>query len=122
MSATLLLVGAVLLALGRWRSHLWPMVTLTGGVPGSAYRPGRWLVDNGMMTVSGERLHCVDTSLVPPSAIPPCMAERGGITYFTDYHPASHFWPLQLVETGIVLLLAALATFAAFRVLRRLHG
>ncbi|WP_328639447.1 hypothetical protein [Streptomyces canus] len=35
------------------------------------------------------------------------------------YHPASHFWPLHLVETGIVLTVTALATTAAFRVLRR---
>ncbi|MER7700668.1 hypothetical protein [Streptomyces sp. NPDC096095] len=31
---------------------------------------------------------------------------------FTEYHPASHYWPLQLVETGI---LPALAVFAAVR-------
>jgi hypothetical protein len=37
-------------------------------------------------------------------------------------HPASHFWPLQLVETGIVLAVAALATAAAFALLRRRTG
>ncbi|MEK8144329.1 hypothetical protein NKH18_28275 [Streptomyces sp. M10(2022)] len=42
--------------------------------------------------------------------------------WFYDYHPASHFWPLQLVETGILLVLAALAVALAFRVLRRRHG
>jgi hypothetical protein len=35
------------------------------------------------------------------------------------YHPASHFWPIHLVETGVVVTLAALATAAAFAVLRR---
>lgn len=34
------------------------------------------------------------------------------------YHPQSHYWPLHLVETGIVLTLAALATVAAFLLLR----
>jgi hypothetical protein len=34
------------------------------------------------------------------------------------YHPQSHFWPLHLVETGIVLTVAALATLAAFLLLR----
>ncbi|MFF1296606.1 MULTISPECIES: hypothetical protein [unclassified Streptomyces] len=33
------------------------------------------------------------------------------------YHPQSHFWPLHLVETGIVLAVAALATLAAFLLL-----
>ncbi|MFD4142619.1 MULTISPECIES: hypothetical protein [unclassified Streptomyces] len=37
-------------------------------------------------------------------------------------HPTSHFWPLQLVETGIVLTLTAALTTAAFVVLRRRHG
>ncbi|MEV7738999.1 hypothetical protein AB0O75_44370 [Streptomyces sp. NPDC088921] len=35
------------------------------------------------------------------------------------YHPPSHFWPLHLVETGIVLTVTVLTTTAAFRVLRR---
>ncbi|WP_328781827.1 hypothetical protein OHT68_25010 [Streptomyces canus] len=33
--------------------------------------------------------------------------------------PPSHFWPLHLVETGVVLTVTALATTAAFRLLRR---
>ncbi|MFJ4282877.1 ABC transporter permease [Streptomyces massasporeus] len=37
-------------------------------------------------------------------------------------HPASHFWPLQLMETGIVLTVAALAAATAFLVLRRRTG
>ncbi|AMW11362.1 hypothetical protein A4E84_18730 [Streptomyces qaidamensis] len=37
-------------------------------------------------------------------------------------HPASHFWPLQLVETGILLAVAALATAASFTLLRRRTG
>ncbi|MFF7735945.1 ABC transporter permease [Streptomyces sp. NPDC007984] len=37
-------------------------------------------------------------------------------------HPSAHFWPLQLVETGIVLAVAVLATVTAFLVLRRRTG
>ncbi|MEQ4610956.1 hypothetical protein ABMX48_33425 [Streptomyces cavourensis] len=50
-----------------------------------------------------------------------CLAGHD-VQNYVHYHPASHYWPLQLVETGILLALAALALFAAFRVLRRLHG
>ncbi|MFM9447544.1 hypothetical protein [Streptomyces acidiscabies] len=32
----------------------------------------------------------------------------------TTYHPKSHFWPLHLMETGLVLTIAAAATAAAF--------
>ncbi|MDN3028794.1 hypothetical protein [Streptomyces sp. S.PB5] len=35
------------------------------------------------------------------------------------YHPQSHFWPLQYVETGLLLAVAAAATAAAFLLLRR---
>ncbi|MGW0391827.1 hypothetical protein ACWDYJ_13230 [Streptomyces sp. NPDC003042] len=37
------------------------------------------------------------------------------------YHPESHFWPLQLVESAILLTLAAAAIVAAFAILRRRH-
>jgi hypothetical protein len=40
---------------------------------------------------------------------------RGGPRIETVYHPASHFWPLQLAETGLFLGLAALLiVFAAW--------
>ncbi|MCZ7459444.1 hypothetical protein [Streptomyces sp. WMMC940] len=52
----------------------------------------------------------------------PCDGGGTGVTDFARTHPPSHFWPIQLVETGIVLALAAVATYAAFRVLRRRHG
>ncbi|MGW6737758.1 hypothetical protein [Streptomyces sp. NPDC055013] len=35
------------------------------------------------------------------------------------YHPESHYWPLQYVETGVLLAVAAVATLTAFRLLRR---
>ncbi|MFF4253995.1 hypothetical protein ACFY1L_22600 [Streptomyces sp. NPDC001663] len=36
---------------------------------------------------------------------------------YANHHPQSHFWPMNLVETGILLTIAALATTAAFLVL-----
>ena len=41
------------------------------------------------------------------------------VGFYRDHHPASHFWPLQLMETGIVLTVAATATATAFWLLRR---
>ncbi len=35
------------------------------------------------------------------------------------YHPPSHFWPMHLVETGILLAVTAAATTTAFWLLRR---
>lgn len=54
-----------------------------------------------------------------PSGAWPLNGGRNADGYFAVYHPESHFWPLHLVETGIVLTLAAAATTAAYTVLRR---
>jgi len=40
-------------------------------------------------------------------------------TAVDQYHPASHFWPLQLTETALVLALTAAITALAIRLLRR---
>ncbi|MFJ7338357.1 hypothetical protein ACIQUU_34635 [Streptomyces sp. NPDC101116] len=47
-------------------------------------------------------------------------APRHGVTLTrATFHPESHFWPLQYVETGLLLAVAAAATAAAFLVLSR---
>jgi hypothetical protein len=124
MSVTALITGGMLLALSQARVHLWPIRTMTRSGESPAIRISQtWRVEEGMLTASGERIPSHYCFVDPPSEPPaPCRADRGEATYFLDYHPASHFWPLQLVETGIVLALAALATVLAFRVLRRHHA
>ncbi|SFY36667.1 ABC transporter permease [Streptomyces atratus] len=122
MGATALVLAVVTLGIGKRRYELWPTVRFLDG-----NRPSgdAWHIESGMLTASGKEISywtdCVGAGTVPedPAA---CMRKLGGITDFADYHPASHFWPLQLVETGILLVLAALAVALAFRVLRRRHG
>ncbi|MEU1850215.1 hypothetical protein ABZ499_13310 [Streptomyces sp. NPDC019990] len=53
---------------------------------------------------------------------PNCPAESAITGYYAVYHPSSHFWPLQLMETGIALAFAAVAVVAAFWLLRRRTG
>lgn len=118
MAVAALVVGAVLVTLGYARSSLWPLRTTTGTL-GSGENP--WIVEMGKLTSSGERLP-VDVCWGQGVDEARCLAERAITGRFVDYHPASHFWPLQLVETGILLALAALALALAFRVLRRSHG
>ncbi|WP_422071002.1 MULTISPECIES: hypothetical protein [unclassified Streptomyces] len=43
------------------------------------------------------------------------------IARYTEFHPASHYRPTQLIETAIVLALAA-ALYAAFRLVRVRRG
>ncbi len=48
------------------------------------------------------------------------LTEHGVTGRYPVYHPDSHFWPLQLVETsGDPRRRTAAATAAAFRLLRR---
>ncbi|MGW2722194.1 hypothetical protein [Streptomyces sp. NPDC001492] len=87
------LAVAVMIALNRYmelhRKDLWPTVTRTS-VTGFEPSNSWWQVENG----------------------------SGADGRYAVYHPQSHFWPMNLVETGIVLTIAALATTASFLVLR----
>ncbi|AWT44072.1 MULTISPECIES: hypothetical protein [Streptomyces] len=100
MRRTLAALGAGLavmllltVTLDRFRSELWPTVTRRSA---RAFDPpeGAWQLDGG---------------------------HRGG-RYVLTYHPESHFWALHLVETGVLLGVAALCTAGAFAVLRRRVG
>ncbi|MFI5655395.1 ABC transporter permease [Streptomyces anulatus] len=122
VSLTVVVLGAVGLALATWRYLLWPTVLRTGP-DAMEIGPNAWDVDMGMITASGERLYWEDCNSADMTQnVDACMRDRGAVSDFAEYHPISHYWPLQLVETGILLALAALAAFAAFRLLRRLHG
>jgi hypothetical protein len=113
-SAVLAQLGLMYL-LDMLRPRLWPAETVvtTEEYPSYNGMP----VDVGSLTADGARIqdpHCYDNTR--------CAAEHDIVAYYADYHPASHFWPLQLVETGIVLALTALAVLTAFLVLRRRTG
>ncbi|MEV6203193.1 ABC transporter permease [Streptomyces sp. NPDC051771] len=120
MGVTALLVGTALAVLAKLRPGFWPVQTLTGDedAPVSA----AWPLDRGMLTSSGERVLWEDCFAAPSVSAERCMSDRGGVIGFLDIHPASHYWPLQLVESGICLAVAALAALAAFRVLRARHA
>ncbi|WP_225805549.1 ABC transporter permease subunit [Streptomyces sp. NK15101] len=119
MGAAALVIGAALAVLSRLRDGLWPVRTLTG--TGLSAENHAWPLDRGMLTASGERVLWKDCFAAQPDTFQRCMTDRGGVTEFLDIHPTSHYWPLQFVETGICLALAALAAYAAFRVLRTRH-
>ncbi|MFJ6902412.1 hypothetical protein [Streptomyces hokutonensis] len=48
-----------------------------------------------------------------------CPAAHDIVGYYSEYHPSSQFWALQLTQTALILAVAALATAAAFTLLRR---
>ncbi|WP_179500228.1 ABC transporter permease [Streptomyces sp. WZ.A104] len=131
MSLTALVLWTVAFGLEKRRSELWPTVFRTDQDALQSFSAGDWSIDAGMVTASGRRLYwqdCYDADLAQgydgdlAQHIEACLRDRGAVSDFIEYHPASHYWPLQLVETGILLALAALAVLLAFRALRRLHG
>ncbi|MEU1698413.1 ABC transporter permease [Streptomyces pseudogriseolus] len=97
--------------------YLWSPVTkvsaLTAGPSGSGLHVGE-----GVLTADGDRLAAPCLS----GAMDSCRAtldELGAVSFYRDFHPAAHYWPLQLVASGILLAVAALLTYAAFQVVRR---
>ncbi|WP_329118021.1 ABC transporter permease [Streptomyces sp. NBC_01353] len=125
MAATGLVTGLVLLVLGSLRWDLVPASTLTTQVrPEPGLIPADSLLTaSGVIATDGQRVpgwSCwqQDGDRMSPLVCPD-QKEVSGL--FAEFHPTSHFWAIQGIETGIVLALAALALFAAFRVLRARH-
>ncbi|WP_250294102.1 ABC transporter permease [Streptomyces atroolivaceus] len=119
LTVSVLVTGAAIGGFRYWRGKLWPPRTVsTENIP-----EGVWWVERGHLTSTGERM---SQELCTRSASEAdrlqCLADHDITGHYLDYHPASHFWPIQLVETGILLALAALALALAFRVLRRRTG
>ncbi|MFB6849299.1 ABC transporter permease [Streptomyces sp. NPDC056373] len=99
------------------RPHLWPVQTLATTLEDGTPSLDSMIVETGALTASGARV-----PIPSCSGEPGCDARNGITHYYTDYHPASHFWPLQLMETGLLLAVAALAAATAFVLLRRRTG
>jgi hypothetical protein len=99
--------------------ELWPSTTLTGTAAGRLPMTADQL-QLGAITRSGARVEDL-TCFGGESDLDytKCMSKNGFTDLYAEVHPASHFWPLHLVMTGIVLAVAVLATAAAFRLLRR---
>jgi hypothetical protein len=102
-------------------------------VPG---QPGAWIISSGPVSAVGQPVStlpaaCTAGRAASPTAAPGsasafqsgvdrCLASHG-IREAVSYQPASHYWPLQLIETGLFLALAlALAWFCFWRLDRRL--
>jgi hypothetical protein len=100
-------------------------------VPG---QPGAWIISSGAVNAAGQPVSRIPAPCMPASgaatrapdgALPPegrlqhCL-DSLGIREVVTYQPASRYWPLQLIETGIFLALAlALARFCFWQLGRR---
>jgi hypothetical protein len=92
-------------------------------VPG---QPGAWVVSSEAINAVGQPVTALPASCFPESAQSKFAGDPGqcmdklGIREVINYQPASRYWPLQLIETGIFLALAlTLAGFCYLLLSRR---
>jgi hypothetical protein len=109
-----LLTLAATIGIQTLRPHLWPTRTYLGtakeGYPAFVGE----LTSEGAVTHSGARIE--DPLCLGDTA---CMTDHNIASYYREGHPPNHFWPLQLVETGLILALATILTAATFYLLNR---
>lgn len=101
----------------RYRWDLWPTSSVTVSDPDAYHLPQSALhMSSGYVLTSGERSEGYFCRDMPG---PGCLKEGDVTGHYTVFHPQSHHWPLQLMDAGIALAVAALATAGAFWLLRR---
>lgn len=147
MAVTLFIFAALQVAFPLWiRPHLQtahqavvPVTALRnvqllqGGFNGSEFTlatfsmPGQadaWVLSSHAVGTAGEAISTVPGACSAPAVengpnFFGCLASHG-VRESITYHPASAYWPLQGIETGIYLVLAlGLAGFCFWRVSRR---
>ncbi len=91
---------------------------------------GAWMLGNATVDPSGTAvapLPQVVQDCIPardqfpePGRLIECVAQLGdlGYTQRITYQPASRFWPLQWMETGLLVVLSGLLTWLCFRRIR----
>ncbi|WP_371598507.1 ABC transporter permease [Streptomyces sp. NBC_00564] len=122
LAVTVAATGAVWGAVSVARPYLWPSVRTVSGLTDDSPRGLGLTVDEGLLTASGAR---IPNPYCGSSHVAECgdLYDRlGAVSYYNDSHPFSHYWPLQLTATALVLALAAVAVLAAFRLLKRQTG
>ncbi|MEU6146552.1 ABC transporter permease [Streptomyces sp. NPDC047081] len=98
--------------------YLWPAVTTTGDFDHGFSVDGIH-VDYGLVTSTGGHVPAPDCGYAGRETCEEVYARLHAVGIYNEYHPRSHFWPLHLVETGLLLALAALLSLLAFRLLAR---
>jgi hypothetical protein len=143
MAVTLVIFAAVQFLVPNFvRPHLIPPVQTTAAMnafdnneimissPGNKMtlvgnfsRPGAWILSNRTITPSGKLFTGPAGAACTGNSTPNACSNWINSLHLrqsVSYQPASRFWPLQLIETGIYLILAAgLGWVCAWQVRRR---
>jgi hypothetical protein len=135
IAATLAVYAGLAFAVaGFLRQHyLTPLVTSNPNVPVSAWIMSQWWTRGGKFAFAGwppanilQRFCPAGPSgPVGPGGMPKaagiaeCLAQHGGYTQWTSYHPASQFWAFQWIEAGWLLALSVLLIAVTVWLVRR---
>ncbi|MGW7817440.1 ABC transporter permease [Streptomyces puniciscabiei] len=112
-----LCTGAVAGLAQQLMPHLWPAVTRTSTLK-QGYAGSGIVVDQGLVSRTGAHMpapHCGSHATCHAA-----FAKAAG--YFNTYHPSSHYWPLQLTTSALLLVVAGLLVLGCYLVLRRQTG
>jgi hypothetical protein len=112
------------------QANFWPTggSTIAATASRVAGQPGAWITSSGAVNAAGRPVTAPAAcdSVLPhvlsggSSEWDNCLASHG-IRVVVSYQPVSHYWPLQLAETGLFLALAlTLAGLCFWRLGRRL--
>ncbi|MFI6491488.1 ABC transporter permease [Streptomyces sp. NPDC050564] len=123
LAVTVAVTAAVGFGLSWFRGYFWPTVTVT-----TPLKDGPWfggpVVSYGAVTSTGAQVPVPDCAQYW-SAAKDCRAQLDKqhiVRFYSEMHPYSHYWPLQLTATALTLALTGLVVLLAFRVLARHTG
>ncbi|WP_432076212.1 ABC transporter permease subunit [Streptomyces wuyuanensis] len=106
MAATAVVGTCALFALEQVRGGLWPTVTAQrSGLRADPAPSGAWSFEDGLV-IAGRRVPRSGECFAADD-YEQCLAGKGVTGHWAEFHPASHFWPLQWAETGLCLAAAA---------------
>jgi hypothetical protein len=93
-------------------------------VKGNFSRSGAWILSNQTITRSGQVFTGPPASACTSNSAPPQACNNWlnslHLRQLISYQPASRFWPLQVAETGVYLVLAgALGALCTWQIRRR---
>ncbi|MBB5117933.1 hypothetical protein AF335_10035 [Streptomyces eurocidicus] len=102
------------------RPHLMASETLLDREVPNLVGGDSWRFERGVVSATGRRMPEPDCTLLDKFR-GDCLTRHNATGWYVDYHPASHFWPLQGIHTGIVLAAGAALGAGALWWTRRGH-
>lgn len=119
---TVCVPGFLWSVVGLASPHLWPAVTRVSSLRLDHAAGSGPTLSEGLLTSAGARIEDPWCGSITDATCRTLYRNLDAVSYYKVYQPESHYWPLQLTATAIVLAVTAALTVAAFHLLRRQTG